>query len=466
MTRIVCLGAGSSSFGQSTLITLLRSHVLKNAELALVDTNPESLAIITDFANWLNSAWNCHKTITSHISHKTALKDADFVISAVEVQPREQLWQEDFERTLPLGIRQPYAENGGPGGFAHAARNVNTILEIVHDMEQECPDAWFINFTNPMHRICYLIHKYSRIKVVGLCHQLAAGYAMVAKALAPQFHFIGAGDFLSTHADPSNDRPMANMAIQGFDRLAIKAAGLNHFTWMLEVHDRETGEDLYPRFRQAWQKLPESFEPLTRRVFDAFTLFPIPGDEHLCEYLPWMSDAVEKPWEKFDLSLYDWAYFSKHRDQMWQQLKQDMRAGDPSADYIHTHSEGAVEVIEAILTDSNLLWEAVNIPNAGLIDGLPEDAIVEVPAIINHSGIHGQPVGSLPKGITALLQREVVTSQLCIDSVVKGDRTLALQSLLLDPNVTDLDQAEDVLEQILFNSAYFLPQFFVNEETP
>jgi len=112
MTKIVCLGAASSSFGQSTLITLLRSKVLENAELALVDTNPESLAIIADFANWLNSAWNCQKTITSHISHKTALKGADFVISAVEVQPREQLWREDFERTLPLGIRQPYAENG------------------------------------------------------------------------------------------------------------------------------------------------------------------------------------------------------------------------------------------------------------------------------------------------------------------------------------------------------------------
>jgi len=141
-------------------------------------------------ANWLNNAWNCQKTITSHISHKTALKDADFVISAVEVQPREQLWREDFERTLPLGIRQPYAENGGPGGFAHAARNVNTILKIVRDMEEECPDAWFINFTNPMHRICYLIHKYSKIKVVGLCHQLAAGYAMVAKALASHHNNI------------------------------------------------------------------------------------------------------------------------------------------------------------------------------------------------------------------------------------------------------------------------------------
>lgn len=459
MTKIICLGAGSSSFGQSTLITLLKSEVLKNAELALVDTNSESLVIITDFANWLNSAWNCQKTITSHISHKTALKDADFVISAVEVQPREQLWQEDFERTLPLGIRQPYAENGGPGGFAHAARNVNTILGIVHDMERECPNAWFINFTNPMHRICYLIHKYSKIKVVGLCHQLAVGYAMVAKALAPQYQLTGAHDFLSTHADPSNDKPMTRMALQGLEHFAIKAAGLNHFTWMLEVRDRNTGEDLYPRFGQAWQKLAPEFEPLTQRVFDAFTLFPIPGDEHLCEYLPWMSDPNEKPWQKFDLSLYDWDFFAKHRDQMWQQLKQDMLAGAPSDDYRHVHSEGAIEVIEAILTDANLLWEAVNIPNAGLIDGLPEDAIVEVPAIINRSGIHGQPIGAMPQGITALLQREVVTSQLCIDAVVKGDRTLALQSLLLDPTITDLDQAERVLEHILSSSIRFLPQF-------
>jgi alpha-galactosidase len=460
MTRVVCLGAGSSSFGQSTLITLLRSEVLNGAELALVDTNPDSLAIITDFANWLNSAWNCQKTITSHISHKTALKGADFVISAVEVQPREQLWQEDFERTLPLGIRQPYAENGGPGGFAHAARNVNTLLGIVHDMEEQCPDAWFINFTNPMHRICYLIHKYSKIKVVGLCHQLAAGYAMVAKALAPQYQLSGAEDFLSTHADPRNDKPMANMASQGIERFAIKAAGLNHFTWLLELRGRKTGEDLYPRFRQSWHELPESFEPLTRRIFDAFDLFPIPGDEHLCEYLPWMSDAVEKPWQKFDISLYDWDYFAKHRDLMWQQLKQDIVAGAPSETYTCTHSEGAIEVIEAILTDANLFWEAVNIPNAGLIEGLPEDAIVEVPALINRSGIHGQQIGSLPKGITALLQREVITSQLCIDSVVKGDRTLALQSLLLDPTITDLDQAEDVLEQILTSSSRFLPQFF------
>ncbi len=460
MTKVVCLGAGSSSFGQSTLITLLRSPVLTNAEIALVDTNEESLAAITEFANWLNSAWNCQKTITSHHTHQTALDEADFVISAVEVQPREQLWREDFERTLPLGIRQPYAENGGPGGFAHAARNVNTILGIARDMETQCPEAWFINFTNPMHRICYLIHKYSSIKVVGLCHQLAAGYAMVAKALAGDYGFDGANNFHSTHADPCNDLPMANMALQGFERFSIRAAGLNHFTWMLALKDRQTGADLYPRFRQAWKDLPGSFEPLTHRMFSAFGLFPIPGDEHLCEYLPWMSDPIEKPWQKFDLSLYDWDYFAKHRDLMWQQINANMQNGTPPETYACVHSEGAIEVIEAILTDANLLWEAVNIPNNGLIAGLPEDAIVEVPATINRSGIHGQPVGALPAGITALLQREVACSQLCVDAVVRGDRALALQSLLLDPTVTDLDQAERVLDQILTSSKRFLPQFF------
>ena len=121
---------------------------------------------------------------------------------------------------------------------------------------------------------------------------------------------------------------------------------------------------------------------------------------------------------------------------------------------------GAGIVVNTVVPLGDLFNKVLNIPNAGLIEGLPEDAIVEVPAIINRSGIHGQPVGALPQGITALLQREVVTSQLCIDSVVKGDRTLALQSLLLDPTITGLDQAEGVLESILTSSRRFLPQFF------
>ena len=106
------------------------------------------------------------------------------MISAIEVPPREELWKQDWEIPLKYGVRQPYGENGGPGGFAHAARNINPLLEIAQDMEQACLDAWYINFSNPMVRICDALNRYSKIKVIGLCHQIHAAYGMVGFVMA------------------------------------------------------------------------------------------------------------------------------------------------------------------------------------------------------------------------------------------------------------------------------------------
>ena len=460
MTKITCLGAGSHSFGLSTLITLLQSEVLRGTEIALVDTNQESLDLISSLANWLNSEWGSGKQISSHSAHQNALNGSDFVISAIEVQPRERLWQKDFKLGSEHGIRQPYAENGGPGGFAHAARNVNTILQIAHDMEQLCPNAWYLNFSNPLHRICYLINEYSTIKSVGLCHQLAIGYAMVAKILAAEYAIEGAQTLLSTHADPKNAEAQHRLALAGMERFKIVATGLNHFTWMVALEDRASGEDLYPLFRKRWQELQTDFEPLTQRVFNAFGLFPIPGDEHLCEYLPWVSCSRTQPWQKYDLSLYDWDYYEANRTDLWKQVTQDIRLKQNIERYSHTHSEGAIEIIEAMLTDSNSLWEAVNIPNNGTIAGLPKNAVVELPALVNKSGFTPVSQFDLPKGVLSLLQREVSTAQLSIEAVVRGDRQLALQSLLLDPVIDDLDVAEKVLNEILVSNKMYLPQFF------
>jgi alpha-galactosidase len=460
MTKITCLGAGSHSFGLSTLITLLQSEVLRGAEIVLVDTNQESLDLITQLANWLNSEWDSGKLISSHSSHQNALKGSDFVISAIEVQPRERLWRQDFELGSQFGLRQPYAENGGPGGFAHAARNVNTILKIAHDMEVQCPDAWYLNFSNPLHRICYLINEYSSIKSVGLCHQLGIGYAMVAKALAADYAIEGAETLVSSHADPKNADSHLRMSLAGMQHFKITAAGLNHFTWMIGLQDRNTGEDLYPLFRKRWESLSADFEPLTQKVFAVFDLFPIPGDEHLCEYLPWMSSSRTRPWQKYDLSLYDWNYFEANREDLWKQVAQDIHFKQNIERYSHTHSEGAIEIIEAMLTDSNSLWEAVNIPNNGTISGLSKNAVVEFPAKVNRSGFTPLCQFDLPKGVLSLLQREVSTAQLGIDAVVQGDRQLALQSLLLDPVIDDLDVAEKVLDEILVANKMHLPQFF------
>lgn len=460
MPKIVCLGAGSFSFGLSTLLTLLQSPALRGSEIALVDINAESLDLTARLAGWLNESWDCGKHISAHSNHKDALQGADYVISAIEVQPRERLWQQDFELTLKYGLRQPYGENGGPGGFAHTARNVNTVLEITRDMEIACPDAWLINFTNPMHRLCYLVNQYSRIKVVGLCHQLAAGYAMAAKALAPAYGLHGADAFVSTHADPSNHYPMANMAAQGMERFKITAAGLNHFTWMLALQDRLSGEDLYPLFRREWQKLPTTFEPLTKDIFEIFKLFPIPGDEHLDEYLPWLSNPQQKAWEHYDLSLYNWALYEKLREEQWRQVSEWVSKRELTDSLKHPASEGAVELIESLVTGKPLYWEALNIPNRGLIDGLPPSAIVEVPGTISAEGITGEAVGELPRGISELLHREVSASQLCIDAVVHGDKDLALQSLLLDPVVDDINTARLILSDILETNKAWLPQFF------
>ena len=175
---------------------------------------------------------------------------------------------------------------------------------------------------------------------------------------------------------------------------------------------------------------------------------------------PWVSCSRTQPWQKYDLSLYDWDYYEANRTDLWKQVTQDIRLKQNIERYSHTHSEGAIEIIEAMLTDSNALWEAVNIPNNGTIAGLPKNAVVELPALVNKSGFTPVSQFNLPKGVLSLLQREVSTAQLSIEAVVRGDRQLALQSLLLDPVIDDLDVAEKVLNEILVSNKMYLPQFF------
>jgi alpha-galactosidase len=459
--KIVCIGAGSFSFGVTTLVSLLRSKVLHGSELVLVDRNEPHLMVMQGLVEWLNEVWEAGMKISAYNDHHDALSGADFVINAIEVGAREALWESDYRIPLKYGVRQPYAENSGPGGFAHAARNIMPILEIAWDMESLCPEAWFINFTNPMQRICAAIHRHSKINVIGLCHQLGAGYAMVGKALGKDLEIMVPEMFISTHASPKYIPSMHMTGIQALEKVKITAAGVNHFTWMMDLRDRKTGEDLYPLFRERWEALPEEFEPLTRRIFNAFGLFPIPGDEHLCEYLPWVSDPTTEPWKKFDLDLYEWQGHSQDREDNWGMLEKAVQTREAPEEFIPSYSEGALEVIENIVQDTNFVWEAVNIPNRGQIPNLPEDAIIELPGLLNARGASGIHVGPMPEGIAELLRREISVSHLTADAVVAGDRQLALQGLLLDPVIRDLDTGELILNDYLSTYREYLPTFWI-----
>lgn len=459
-TKVVVIGAGSASFGLNTLVSLMRSARLRGSHLALVDLNKDTLALIAKLAERLNNDWDAQMTITTHTRHAEVLEGAEFVVISIEVSPREELWRMDYQIPLKYGVRQPYAENGGPGGFAHAARNIGPIMEIARQMERYCPGAWMINFSNPLLRLCDAVNRYSRVKVVGLCHQINVGYAIVGYLLADILDITVGGGFPNTAASPSFISARAGIANQAKKKIDIKAAGINHFTWVLSIHDKRTGEDLIPIFEERWVDFDPSFEPLTRRVYQHFGLFPVPGDEHLCEYLPWLSDPVTKPWEKLDITLYEWDLWESLRQERYKDIAKMGEGMMGTENLRNLESEGAGELIEALTGTGNHFHPAVNVPNEGNISNLPENAIVEVPGLLSAFGVRGIGVGELPEGIAELCRRELTTARLGVDAVIHGDRQLAMQCLLLDPVIRDMDVAKQILDDYLESYRNYLPQFW------
>ena len=459
LPKIVCIGAGSAVFGLSNLATIVRSERLRGSEIVLVDIDEDGLKTITALAQKMNEAWGAGMEIWSTTDRTEALPEADFVVVSVQVGPREEVWELDWQIPLKHGVRQPYAENSGPGAFAHTARNVPLILSIARDIEKLCPDAWYLNFTNPMIRLTWAVARYTPIKVVGLCHQLYWAYAMAGAVLADRWGLDFPDDF-HVHTDYSNAQQLFRGIAQGYAHLDMKAAGLNHFSWIYDIRDKQTGEDLYPLLRQRWlHGFRRDFEPLTRELFEIFGLMPTAGDSHMGEYLAWTHDPITKPWDKYDLKLQSWAEIRQRRADRWEQARAIV-AGERSVEELRDAvSEGVPEIIEAMIFNDNSYHPQLNLHNTGLIPNRPTDAIVEVPGVISRYGIQGIGCPPLPEGIAELCRRELALSALVVDAAVQGDRQLALQALLLDPMMNDIDRARAILDDFLLTFSEYLPQF-------
>jgi alpha-galactosidase len=457
--KVVIIGAGSASFGLGTLVTLMRSPRLRGGTVALVDLNAEGLELVDALARRLNREWDAGVTVASSTRREEVLPGADFCIVSIEVGPREGLWQRDWEIPLQFGVRQPYGENGGPGGLAHTLRQVPAVLEIARDMERLCPEAWLINFTNPLPRLCLAVSRHTRIKCVGLCHQLEIGYMLVGVALAARLGIEVPPGVVNSNAHPDIWPKAGRVASQVKLLVDIKAAGLNHFSWILDVRDRRTGEDLYPAFRQGLSQQPAEFEPLTRAVFEATGLCPVPGDSHLDEYLPWCHDPLTRPWEKYGLFLYDWDRARQERDRKWQAIEAMAAGRAPVGPLRQAHSEGSTEIIEGLLGADPIYRPAVNIPNRGYIPNLPEGAIVELPALVSGFGIQGLHTGPLPEMVAELCRREIAVATLAVDAAATASRQTTLQALLLDPCINDIDTAHSILDAYLAENADYLPAF-------
>ncbi|MGE5528928.1 MAG: alpha-glucosidase/alpha-galactosidase [Patescibacteria group bacterium] len=429
--KVVFIGAGSASFGPACLRDAVQCPEMRGGTLALVDIDEEALELMASLAERLNKESGAGLKLEAATDRRQVLAGADFVICSIAVR-RDELWRLDWEIPRRYGIRQVLGENGGPGGLSHALRNIPIVLGICRDMEELCPGALLINFTNPESRIVMAVDRYTRIRAVGLCHGVQLGLAAVAE--------------------------MLGLCPEEVD---VKAAGLNHLVCFLSLRHRGTGEDLYPRLRALAPRYPDGYPSptwcgrldLTFAMLRHFGYYLAPSDDHIGEYLAF-------GWEKAGLEGYDFEKAARHREETLAAIGAAARGGPLPEGWLSRPSgEAEFEIISAVAGGRNEYILAANIRNGGCITNLPPAAVVEVPAVAGPGGLHGLAMGELPRGIAALCQNQVAVQELAVEAAVHGDREAALQALLLDPVVDGVDTARAVLDELLRVHAPYLPQF-------
>ena len=454
--KIVVLGAGSMEFGLDSLAGILRTEGLHGLELALVDIDTDKLALVKKMADRMNREWGAEMTVTATTRGRDALGGAGFVLMSVAVD-REDAWQRDHEICWRHGVTA-YAENGGPGGFAHAARNMGLILPLLRDIEELAPGATLLNFTNPLTRLATMVHRLSSIPCVGICHGIGIGYYIVAVALHEE---LG----IRLEQDPGFKwRDDAIVFFEAYQEIAkaryeIRAAGINHFTWILDVFDRQTHQSVYPLLKERMDALPACFEPLTQEMYRLFRLVPVQSDTHISEYVPFSADLHEGTWQRYNIQQYDfeWSKQRRVKSLAWVQAAAEGRAD--LAPLRSAVSERAEFIIDGILNNRHSYEEAVNVPNTGCIPNLPPGAIVEVPGIVDAAGVQGLSVGPLPTAIAELCRRQLVIDEMLVDAFISGDRSLVYQAFAIDPMIQDLAVARNLADDLIDANRVYLSVF-------
>ncbi len=427
--RVVLIGAGSTSFGPGTVNALLAARELHEAarlSVVLVDTNEAALERMLAYAWAVREFRGCEVAIEGTTDRTEALPGADFVVTAVSVGRFEYWWQ-DFSIPPAFGFQHVSGECGGPGAAFHTLRSLNLMVPIARDMERLCPGAWLLNFTNPESRVCLGVTRLTGIRAIGLCHGFHSTYAAVTRLL---------------------DRPA--------EELEINIGGINHFHFVLGVSDRASGEDLLPALHRALAEDTGDLEPLTRYLYDTFGALPFPSDSHLGEFVHFGYGFVGPhflPYER--------RYQASHGpgSARAEKLAAVIEGRAPVTEEVAAPGRELVGpiIVDAVL-DRGAREESVNVPNAGAaVANLPEEAVVEVPVVVDAAGAHPVAVGALPEGLAALCRQQIAIQELLVRAYAEGSRDALLQALLLEPVVNDAGRARQMMEELLARQAHVLP---------
>ena len=426
--HFVFIGAGSSVFTMRLIGDILHEDFIEGGSIRLVDIDEPVLERVTAAVRRLVEYSGKPFEVVSYNHYKNSLPGADFVfnIYAVGAYPR---WRQDIRTCTRFGVNQSVGDTIGPGAVIRILRTIPLALEIAHEMERVCPEAYIVNYTNPEGAQCLAIQKYSSVRSFGLCH----GTPDTARALADEVFQV----------------PL--------ERLHYEAAGVNHLTWFTKLEI--DGKDVYPLLRQ---RLKETAfgkrEQVSNDLLRVFGLYPAPGDRHVQEFFSsFLRDNVIRDrkleWPNNDFKVIDgWRAEGDKR----------VDAALTGDEGIYEHfmegsGESATHFMRALATGETT-WEMVNVINRGYIENISDGIIVELPTFVNDMGLKPMHIGRLPDGIAAkceALGREYV---LLVDAAVECSLQKAAEAMYLDPLCAMADDPEGLLRALIEENLDLLPE--------
>ena len=409
--KITFMGAGSTVFSKNVLGDTMLCDLFHDVEIALYDIDgnrlEESYLLITAMNRSINEGRATVRKYLGVEQRKDALRGADFVVDAIQVGLYDPCTIIDFEIPKKYGLRQTIADTLGIGGIFRAMRTIHVLKDFAADIEEVCPNAWFLNYTNPMAMLSGYMQRYTKVKTVGLCHSVQVCVPHLLSSL--------------------------NMDIKPEDTIS-KIAGINHMAWLLEITDKN-GNDLYPEIRRLAKEknAREKHSDMVRFDYiDKLGYYCTESSEHNAEYNPFYIKAGREDLiEKFNIPLDEYPRRCVNQINKWQKQKEELMAG---GNVQHNRSrEYASHIMEAIVSNKPYKIGG-NVINNGLITNLPKEACVEVPCLVDANGVTPTYVGDLPLQLAAMNASNIYTQLLTIEAAHTGSREALYQAAMMDPH--------------------------------
>ena len=431
MIKITFMGAGSTIFAKNVLGDTMLTPALADCHIALFDIDPVRLDDSLRMLQNINRNHGGKAEIVAYQNRKEALRGANFVVNAIQVGGYDPCTITDFEVPKKYGLRQTIADTLGIGGIFRALRTIPVMLDFAQDMHDECPKAWFLNYSNPMAMLTGAMLQATPIKTVGLCHSVQ-----------------GCTEGLMLGLDMEYD-----------ERVQWKIAGINHMAWLLEV--TRDGVDLYPEIRRRAAARTERHHDMVRyEIMKQFGFYVTESSEHNAEYMPYfIKNRYPELIERFNIPLDEYPRRCINQIEGWKSMR-DMLVGDETLEHERTH-EYASYIMEAMVTNQPYKIGG-NVLNHGSIPNLPANACVEVPCLVDASGVTPTIVGSLPEQLAALNRSNINVQLLTIEAALTRKREAIYHAAMLDPHTAaelSIDDIRSLCDDLIEAHGYWLPKY-------